>query len=51
MTIVKGDPDDKDSEEDTIYQIEMEIIKPSEIQNKIEMYNLLYKVFDLLKCV
>jgi hypothetical protein len=51
MTIVKGDPDDKDSEEDTIYQIEMEIIKPSEIQNKIELYNLLHKVFDLLKCV
>jgi hypothetical protein len=51
MTIVKGDPDDKDSEEDITYQIEMEIIKPSEIQNKIELYNILYKVFDLLKCV
>lgn len=51
MTIVKGDPDDKDSEEDTVYQIEMEIIKPSEIQNKVELYNLLYKVFDILKCI
>ena len=51
MSIIKGTPDDKDSDEDTTYQIEMEIIKPSEIQNKIELYNLLYKVFDVLKCV
>lgn len=51
MTIVKGTPDDKDSDDDTTYQIEMEIIDPSQIQNKIEMFNILYKVFDLLKCV
>ena len=51
MSIIKGNPDDKDSDEDTTYQIEMEIIKPSEIQNKIELYNMLYKVFDVLKCV
>jgi mRNA capping enzyme, beta chain len=51
MSIIKGNPDDKDSDEDTTYQIEMEIIKPSEIQNKIELYNMLYKVFDVLKCI
>jgi hypothetical protein len=51
MTIIKGTPDDKDSDEDTSYQIELEILRPSEIQNKIELYNLLYKVFDVLKCV
>ena len=51
MSIVKGTPDDKDSDEDTTYQIEMEIIDPSQIQNKIELFNLLYKVFDVLKCV
>jgi hypothetical protein len=51
MSVIKGTPDDKDSDEDTTYQIEMEIIKPSEIQNKIELYNMLYKVFDVLKCV
>jgi hypothetical protein len=51
MTIVKGTPDDKDSDEDTSYQIELEILRPSEIQNKIELYNMLYKVFDVLKCV
>ena len=51
MTIVKGTPDDKDSDDDTTYQIEMEIVDPSQIQNKIELFNILYKVFDLLKCV
>jgi hypothetical protein len=51
MTIVKGTPDDKDSDDDTTYQIEMEIVDPSQIQNKIELFNMLYKVFDLLKCV
>ena len=51
MTIVKGTPDDKDSDEDVSYQIELEILRPAEIQNKIELYNLLYKVFDVLKCV
>jgi len=51
ITVVKGDPDDKDSEEDTTYQIELEIIKPSQIQNKIELFNILYKVFDIMKCV
>jgi hypothetical protein len=51
MTIVKGTPDDKDSDDDTTYQIEMEIVDPSQIQNKIELFNMLYKVFDILKCI
>lgn len=51
MTVVTGTPDDKDSDEDTTYQIEMEIIDPSQIENKIELFNLLYKVFDVLKCI
>ncbi len=51
MSIVKGTPEDKDSDEDTTYQIEMEIVRPAEIKNKIELYNILHKVFDLLKCV
>jgi hypothetical protein len=51
MTIITGNPDDKDSDEDKTYQIEMEIIDPSQIQNKIELFNLLYKVFDVMKCV
>lgn len=51
MTLVKGNPDDKDSDDDTIYQIELEIIDPSKIGDRDTMYNILYKIFDLLKCV
>lgn len=52
MTIVKGTPDDKDSDEDTTYQIEMEIIDPSQISSdRDELFNLLHKIFDLMKCI
>lgn len=49
MTIITGNPDDKDSDDDKTYQIEMEIVDPTKIQNKIELFNLLYKVFDMMK--
>ncbi len=51
LSIVKGDPDDPDSDSDTTYQIEMEIIDPKKPMNRDEMFNILYKVFDLIKCV
>ena len=51
MTVVKGTPDDKDSDEDTTYQIEMEIVDPKQISDKNELFNLLHKIFDLMKCV
>ena len=51
MTIVKGNPDDKDCDDDTNYQIELEIIDPTKIQNKIEIYNILHKVFDIMKLI
>ena len=51
MSIVKGNPDDKDCDDDTVYQIELEIIKPELVSDRDIMYNLLYKIFDLLKCV
>jgi hypothetical protein len=51
LTIVKGTPDDKDAEEDTAYQIEMEIVDPSALVSGVETYNLVHKVFDLLNCV
>jgi hypothetical protein len=51
MTIVKGTPDDKDSDEDTTYQIEMEIIDPSQISDENNLFNLLHKIFDLMKCI
>lgn len=51
MTVVKGDPDDKDADDDTAYQIEMEIIDPTKVSSKVELFNILHKVFDLLNCV
>jgi hypothetical protein len=51
MSIVKGNPDDKDCDEDTVHQIEMEIIDPTKISNTNELFNLIHKVFDLLKCI
>lgn len=49
MTIVKGTPDDKDTDDDTTYQIEMEIVNPAALDGANETFNLLYKVFDLMK--
>ena len=51
MTIITGTPDDKDSDDDKTYQIELEIIDPSQIQNKIDLFNLLYKVFDVMRLI
>jgi len=51
MTVIKGTPDDKDSDDDTSYQIELEIIRPGEVETDIELFNILYKVFDIIKCM
>jgi hypothetical protein len=51
LSMVKGSPDDKDCDEDTSYQVEMEIIEPARVQTRNELYNILHKIFDLLKCV
>lgn len=48
---VQGNPDDPDCDDDTIYQIEMEIIDPKKIDSRDTGFNLLHKVFDLMKCV
>jgi len=51
MSIVKGTPDDPDSDEDTTYQIEMEIVKPADVKDDKDLFNIIHKVFDLLKCI
>jgi hypothetical protein len=51
LSIVKGTPDDKDCDQDTTYQIEMEIVDLKKIHTNINMFNMIYKVFDVLKCV
>jgi hypothetical protein len=51
MSIIKGDPDDKDCDEDTAYQIELEIVRPADVASQQELFNILHKIFDVLKCV
>jgi hypothetical protein len=51
VSMIKGSPDDLDAEEDLSYQIELEIIDPSAIKDDNELYNLLYKVFDVMKII
>jgi len=48
-TITRGDPVDKDSEEDVSYQIEFEIVDPSDVGCVEELFNIVYKVNDVLK--
>jgi hypothetical protein len=51
MSKVQGNPDDPDDDDDTNYQIEMEIIEPSRLQTRDETFKLMYKVFDIMKCI
>jgi hypothetical protein len=50
LTQIQGTPDDKDADEDVSYQVELEIINPKLILDDATLFNLLYKVFDILKC-
>jgi hypothetical protein len=49
VSMIKGNPDDPDCEDDTSYQIELEIIDPKKIGTDEECYKLMYKIFDVLK--
>jgi hypothetical protein len=51
MTIIKGTPDDKDSDDDMSYQVELEIINPKIVESDDELFNIIYKVFDILNCI
>jgi hypothetical protein len=51
MSKITGTPDDPDCDDDTTYQIELEIINPALLQTRDEAFNLVYKVFDVMKCV
>lgn len=48
MTVVSGNPADMDSEEENSYQIEFEILDPKIITDNIVLYNIIYKVNDVL---
>ena len=49
MTIIKGDIQDVDDESNVKYQVELEIIDPSKIQDEPELFNIIQKVSDVLK--
>ena len=48
MTVVQGDSDDPDCEEDLAYQVEMEIIEPKKVENDKMLYNILFKLQNIL---
>lgn len=51
MTISSGDNVDMDSEEEAMYQIEMEIIKPPDVDSIYKLQNILQKIDDLCKLI
>ena len=51
MTISSGDNADMDSEEEASYQIELEIIKPSDVDSIYKFQNILQKIDDLMKLI
>ena len=51
MTISSGDNADMDSEEEATYQIEMEIVKPSDVDSIYKFKNILQRIDDLSKLI
>jgi hypothetical protein len=51
MTMIQGDPDDKDSDEDSTWHVELEIVNPGQIGDRDNLFAILYKVFNLLDCL
>lgn len=51
MTISSGDNVDMDSEEEATYQIELEIVKPSDVDSIYKLHNIIQKIDDLSKLI
>jgi hypothetical protein len=51
MTISTGDTVDMDAEDDSSYQIELEIIKPDDVTSHNQLFNILHKISDLSKLI
>ena len=49
MTVVKGDVDDMDAEDDVQYQVEFEIIDPTKVKSENEFINIVEKINDVFK--
>jgi hypothetical protein len=51
LTVVSGDPDDIDDENEESYEIELEIMDPTKVTDNDTFYNLLYKIECILKTI
>ena len=51
LTQMQGDPDDKDSDEDSTWHVEFEIVNPRDLGDRDKLFALMHKVFDLLNCL
>ena len=51
MTVSSGDSVDMDSEDAASYQIELEIVKPSDVGSYNDLFNILHKVNELSKLI
>jgi hypothetical protein len=51
MTVVSGNPSDLDNEDEQCYQIEFEIIDPKLVTDVNTLYNIIYKVHDVLELI
>lgn len=51
LSQIKGDPEDPDSDEDTTWHVELEIVNPKEIGGDDKLFALLYKIFNILECI
>ena len=49
MTMCIGDTRDMDTEDPIVYQIECEIVDPTRVQTKDELFNIIHKIKDLFK--
>ena len=49
MTIISGDTKDMDDEDGKKFQVELEIIDPTKIEDEPQLFNILNKVSDILK--
>ena len=51
LSEVKGDPEDKDADEDVTWHVELEILDPKNIGDRNTLFALMYKIFNVLECV
>ena len=49
MTIISGDSQDMDDEDGKKFQVELEIIDPTKIEDELKLFNIIHKVSDILK--